>query len=48
MNKLRTSISNTMTTGNDKPLPQRAIIFQGGGALGAYEAGVFEVYCIIN
>ena len=24
-------------------LPQRAIIFQGGGALGAYEAGVFKV-----
>ncbi|HEY9387143.1 MAG TPA: patatin-like phospholipase family protein [Nitrososphaeraceae archaeon] len=44
MNKQRTSISNTMTTGNDKPpIPQRAIIFQGGGALGAYEAGVFEV-----
>ncbi|HEY9386684.1 MAG TPA: patatin-like phospholipase family protein [Nitrososphaeraceae archaeon] len=31
-----------MTT-NNKPLPHRAIIFQGGGALGAYEAGVFEV-----
>jgi NTE family protein len=26
----------------EKFLPQRAIIFQGGGALGAYEAGVFE------
>ena len=28
---------------NNKSLPQRAIIFQGGGALGAYEAGVFEI-----
>lgn len=26
----------------EKCLPQRAIIFQGGGALGAYEAGVYE------
>jgi NTE family protein len=31
-----------MTTDNS-PLPHRAIIFQGGGALGAYEAGVFEL-----
>ena len=25
------------------PLKQRALIFQGGGALGAYEAGVYRV-----
>jgi NTE family protein len=31
-----------MTTDNI-PLSHRAIIFQGGGALGAYEAGVFEL-----
>jgi len=24
------------------PLKQRALVFQGGGALGAYEAGVFQ------
>jgi NTE family protein len=23
--------------------PQRALVFQGGGSLGAYEAGVFHV-----
>ncbi len=23
---------------------QRALIFQGGGALGAYEAGVYRIY----
>jgi NTE family protein len=27
----------------DKNTPQRALVFQGGGSLGAYEAGVFEV-----
>lgn len=30
--------------GNDTPRVQRALIFQGGGALGAYEAGVFKAF----
>ena len=29
------------------PPPHRALVFQGGGALGAYEAGVFEALCKI-
>ncbi|HJU85077.1 MAG TPA: patatin-like phospholipase family protein [Nitrososphaeraceae archaeon] len=28
---------------SDKTRPQRALVLQGGGALGAYEAGVFNV-----
>jgi NTE family protein len=28
---------------NSKRKPQRALVFQGGGSLGAYEAGVFKV-----
>ena len=28
-----------------KPCRQRALVLQGGGALGAYEAGVLEVLC---
>jgi NTE family protein len=32
-----------MTTDkNDKPKPRRALVLQGGGSLGAYEAGVFK------
>src|SRR5829696_5549404 len=27
---------------NDKPKPRRALVLQGGGSLGAYEAGVFK------
>ena len=30
---------------NDEIRPQRALVLQGGGALGAYEAGVFKVLC---
>jgi predicted patatin/cPLA2 family phospholipase len=28
---------------NEIPAKQRALVLQGGGALGAYEAGVFDV-----
>jgi hypothetical protein len=28
---------------NDKNRSQRALVLQGGGSLGAYEAGAFEV-----
>lgn len=30
---------------NDVPNKQRALVLQGGGALGAYEAGVFKALC---
>jgi predicted acylesterase/phospholipase RssA len=30
---------------NTKPTKQRALVLQGGGTLGAYEAGVLEVLC---
>jgi NTE family protein len=35
------------TSSNDKYVPcrQRALVLQGGGALGAYEAGVIEILC---
>ena len=29
----------------DPPQEQRAIVLQGGGALGAYEAGVYKALC---
>ncbi len=28
---------------NRRSTPQRVLVFQGGGSLGAYEAGVFHV-----
>ena len=31
--------------GSKKPRKQRALVLQGGGALGAYEAGVLEILC---
>jgi NTE family protein len=34
-----------MNTGSEKNGAQRALILQGGGALGAYEAGVFRKLC---
>jgi NTE family protein len=34
-----------MSKKNDETRPQRALVLQGGGALGAYEAGVFKVLC---
>ena len=34
-----------MSKKNDEIRPQRALVLQGGGALGAYEAGVFKVLC---
>jgi NTE family protein len=34
-----------MTMSNDVPKKQRALVLQGGGALGAYEAGVFKALC---
>jgi NTE family protein len=30
---------------SSKPQRQRALVLQGGGTLGAYEAGVLEVLC---
>ena len=36
-------VSTTTMSNKDKNTPQRALVFQGGGSLGAYEAGVFEV-----
>ena len=38
-------MSNLITNGkhsNSGPLQQRALVFQGGGALGAYEAGIYK------
>jgi predicted acylesterase/phospholipase RssA len=34
-----------MSEKNDNPQKQRALVLQGGGALGAYEAGVLSVLC---
>jgi len=34
-----------MPTNNKKPTKQRGLVLQGGGALGAYEAGVLYVLC---
>ena len=34
-----------MSLNKDIPNKQRAIVLQGGGALGAYEAGVLTVLC---
>jgi predicted acylesterase/phospholipase RssA len=34
-----------MTNGNSPPGVQRAIVLQGGGALGAYDAGVLKALC---
>jgi NTE family protein len=44
--KKRTMKETVMPTNNNNitvPKFQRAVVFQGGGALGAYEAGVFRV-----
>jgi len=35
-------MSSSQSNNNMEPPIQRALIFQGGGALGAYEAGVFN------
>jgi len=34
-----------MSNSNNKQRPQRALVLQGGGTLGAYEAGVIKVLC---
>ena len=34
-----------MSSDNNKPRIQRALVLQGGGALGAYEAGVIKILC---
>ena len=34
-----------MTNGDSPPAVQRAIVLQGGGALGAYDAGVLKALC---
>jgi NTE family protein len=34
-----------MPTNNKRPSKQRGLVLQGGGALGAYEAGVLYVLC---
>ncbi|ALI34564.1 Patatin-like phospholipase [Candidatus Nitrosocosmicus oleophilus] len=34
-----------MSNNNNKKRPQRALVLQGGGTLGAYEAGVIKVLC---
>jgi NTE family protein len=34
-----------MSKNNSVPSTQKAIVLQGGGALGAYEAGVFQALC---
>jgi len=34
-----------MSSKNDMPNKQRALLLQGGGALGAYESGVLSVLC---
>ena len=34
-----------MLVNNEIPEKQRALVLQGGGALGAYEAGVLNVLC---
>ena len=38
------TIQFVLATGS-KPYRQRALVLQGGGTLGAYEAGVLEVLC---
>jgi NTE family protein len=35
-------VATAITFESDKPRPQRALVLQGGGALGAYEAGAFK------
>jgi predicted acylesterase/phospholipase RssA len=37
-------MSKKYSSNNNKPDKQRALVLQGGGALGAYEAGLFRVY----
>jgi hypothetical protein len=32
-------------SGSSKPYRHRALVLQGGGALGAYEVGVLQVLC---
>jgi NTE family protein len=34
-----------MASNNKRPSKQRALVLQGGGVLGAYEAGVLYVLC---
>ena len=34
-----------MSNSNNKQRPQRALVLQGGGTLGAYEAGVIKILC---
>lgn len=34
-----------MSNSNNKQRPQRALVLQGGGTLGAYEAGVINILC---
>jgi len=40
----KTTISY-MPLKNDVPQKQRALVIQGGGALGAYEAGALSILC---
>ena len=40
--KISISSNGTLRIESKKVRPQRALILQGGGALGAYEAGVFR------
>jgi NTE family protein len=34
-----------MSISNNEQRPQRALVLQGGGTLGAYEAGVIKILC---
>ena len=42
---MTTKNSSKNSKGYDMPGKQRALVLQGGGALGAYEVGVLKVLC---
>ena len=42
---MRTDTNECGSNENAMPAKQRALVLQGGGTLGAYEAGVLEVLC---
>ena len=42
---MRNEDNSVRSSDSDKPYRQRALVLQGGGTLGAYEAGVLEILC---
>ena len=45
MSKKSNTSKTSNSNGSNKPRKQRALVLQGGGTLGAFEAGVLEVLC---